>query len=308
MKKNALSLIALLAILLSTLTACVPQTAPTPAAEAVPASTSAPAEAAPAANPTEVSSSNSNTEIILATTTSTRDSGLLDTLLPEFEKSSGIKVKMVAVGSGAALTMGQEGNADVLLVHSPAAEEKYMEEGYGKDRVLVMHNDFVVVGPEDDPAGISGAATTADAFKAIADAGSIFVSRADNSGTHSKELAIWKQLSLTPEGDWYLQSGQGMGETLRIASEKACYTLTDRSTYLSLKDTLDLSILYEGEKSLLNIYHVITVNPDKHSNLNYDGAKAFADWIVSAETQKIIATFGTEKFGQPLFFADAENN
>lgn len=303
MKKNALSLITLLAILLSTLTACAPQTAPTPATEALPASTTA-----PAANPTEVSSSNSNTEIILATTTSTRDSGLLDALLPEFEKSSGIKVKMVAVGSGAALTMGQEGNADVLLVHSPAAEEKYMEEGYGKDRVLVMHNDFVVVGPEDDPAGISGAATTADAFKAIEDAGSIFVSRADNSGTHSKELAIWKQLSLTPEGDWYLQSGQGMGETLRIASEKACYTLTDRSTYLSLKDTLDLSILYEGEKSLLNIYHVITVNSNKHTNLNYDGAKAFADWIVSPETQKTIATFGTEEFGQPLFFADAENN
>lgn len=302
MKKNVFSLIAVMAILLSAITACAPQPAP-----AAPTAAKAPVEAtkAPASATTQPTTVHLNTEIILATTTSTRDSGLLDVLLPEFEKTSGIKVKMVAVGSGAALALGQEGNADVLLVHSPAAEKKYMDDGFGKERVLVMHNDFIVVGPKADPAKIASAATTSDAFKAIAENKAIFVSRADNSGTNSKELAIWKELKLTPEGDWYLKSGQGMGETLRIASEKAGYTLTDRATYLSLKDTLDLTILYEGEKSLLNIYHVITVNPDKHKNINYDGAKAFADWIVSADTQKVISSFGAEKYGQALFFPDA---
>jgi tungstate transport system substrate-binding protein len=230
---------------------------------------------------------------------------LLDVLLPLFEKESGYKVKMVAVGSGAALMLGQQGNADVLLVHSPAAEKTYMAGGYGKERTLVMHNDFIIVGPKDDPAKIASAATAVDAVKAIATVKAIFASRADASGTNAEELTLWKAAGITPSGDWYLKTGQGMGDTLRITSEKGGYTLTDRATYLSLKDTLDLTILYQGDKSLLNIYHVITVNPDKFTNLNYAGGKAFADWMVSASTQKVIASYGVDKYGQQLFFPDA---
>jgi len=246
-----------------------------------------------------------NPEIILATTTSTRDSGLLDVLLPVFEKATGYTVKMVAVGTGEALKMGQEGNADVLLVHAPASEKEYMDGGYGKDRFLVMHNDFLIVGPAADPAKIAGSASTNDAYKAIANTQSIFVSRGDDSGTHKAELKIWKSAEITPEGEWYVVTGQGMGDTLRIASEKAGYTFVDRATYLSMKDTLDLAILYEGDKALLNIYHVITVNPEKWTNMNYEGAKAFADWIVSADVQKMIGEFGVDKFGQQLFVPDA---
>lgn len=247
-----------------------------------------------------------NSEIILATTTSTRDSGLLDILLPVFEKATGYTVKMVAVGTGEALKMGQEGNADVLLVHAPASEVEYMDGGYGKDRFLVMHNDFVIVGPAADPATITGSASTNDAYKAIAYTQSIFVSRGDDSGTHKAELKIWKSADITPEGEWYLVTGQGMGDTLRIASEKAGYTFVDRATYLSMKDTLDLAILYEGDQALLNIYHVITVNPEKWTNMNYEGAKAFADWIVSADVQKMIGEFGVDKYGQQLFIPDAD--
>ena len=245
------------------------------------------------------------TELILATTTSTRDTGLLDVLLPLFETKSGYKVKTVAVGTGQALKMGEEGNADVLLVHSPKSELDLLDKGFGKDRLLVMHNDYVIVGPKDDPAGIKDINDAVDAFKKIAEAKSTFVSRGDDSGTNKMELSLWKSDSITPEGDWYLQSGQAMGETLRIASEKVGYTLTDRGTYLVLRDTLQLDVLVEGDPVLLNIYHVITVNPDKWPKVNYIGAKAFADFLVSPDTQKLISEFGVDKFGQPLFITDA---
>ncbi len=249
-----------------------------------------------------------NSDLILATTTSTQDSGLLDVLIPLFEQQTGYAVKVVAVGTGAALQMGQEGNADVLLVHAPSSEKTYMEGGFGKDRFLVMHNDFIIVGPAADPAGINGAPTAVDAFKKIAASNSAFVSRGDDSGTNKMELSLWKTSSLDPAGEnpaWYIETGQGMGATLTIASEKSAYTLTDRATYLANKANLDLKILVEGDPALLNIYHVITVNPDLWPKVNYEGALAFAKWIISPDTQKVISTFGVEKFGQPLFFPDA---
>jgi tungstate transport system substrate-binding protein len=244
-------------------------------------------------------------DMILATTTSTQDSGLLDELIPVFQEDSGYVVKVVAVGSGEAMKMGEQGNADVLLVHSPAAEVAFMEAGNGSERTLVMHNDFIIVGPEADPAGIKGTATAADAFTKIAEAQAPFISRGDDSGTHKAELAIWKKAGITPEGDWYQESGQGMGATLKIASEKAAYTLSDRATYLANKDTLALSILVEGDAALLNIYHVIPVNPEKFPNLNAEGAKAFAAFLVSKKGQELIGKFGVEKFGSPLFTPDA---
>jgi len=244
--------------------------------------------------------------LILATTTSTQDSGLLDVLVPAFEKQSGFMVKTIAVGSGQAMTMGQKGEADVLLVHSPDAEKKFMEDGFGTRRLLVMHNDFVVVGPAADPAKIKGSKSTADAFKAIGAGGGTFISRGDNSGTHAKEKTLWKAAGVTAEGQaWYQQTGLGMGQTLNVASEKGFYTLTDRGTYLAMKKTLSLDILVEGDKNLLNVYHVIEVSQAKWPKVNAAGAKAFADFMVSAETQKTIETFGVEKFGSPLFFPDA---
>jgi tungstate transport system substrate-binding protein len=244
--------------------------------------------------------------IILATTTSTQDSGLLDVLIPIFEKKTGYFVKTIAVGSGQAMAMGRKGEADVLLVHSPAAEKKFVAEGYGVNRRIVMHNDFVVVGPAKDPAKIKGTKTAAEAFKKIASAGSLFLSRGDKSGTHSKELAIWKAAKINPEGQkWYQQTGLGMGQTLNVTSEKRGYTLTDRGTFLALKKNLDLDILVEGDAILLNVYHVIEVNPAKWPKVNVPGAKAFADFMVSKEAQDVIHTFGVEKFGSPLFFPDA---
>lgn len=247
-------------------------------------------------------------EIILATTTSTQDSGLLDVLVPVFQDKTGITVKTVAVGSGEALKMGEEGNADVLLVHSPAAEMTFMENGYGSSRTLVMHNDFIIVGPEADPAGIKGTVSAVEVMKMIANTAAPFISRGDDSGTHKMELGLWKKAELTPAGDWYQESGQGMGATLRIASEKAAYTITDRATYLANKDTLALAVLVEGDAALLNIYHVITVDAERWPKVNVAGGKAFADFLVSAEGQELIAGFGTEKFGQPLFTPDAGKN
>jgi len=244
-------------------------------------------------------------ELILATTTSTQDSGLLDVLVPEFEKLTGYQVKTVAVGSGQALTMGKEGNADVLLVHSPAAEKDFMDGGYGVDRRLVMHNDFIIVGPASDPAGTKNTTTAVDAMKAIAVAEAPFISRGDDSGTNKAELALWKKAGITPTGAWYQESGQGMGATLTIASEKGAYTLTDRATYLAQKDKLDLEILLEGDPALLNIYHVISVNPAKWPKVNAAGATAFADFLTSPDGQAMIGSFGVEKFGQPLFVPDA---
>lgn len=244
--------------------------------------------------------------IIMATTTSTQDSGLLDVLLPIFEKKTGYFVKTIAVGSGQAMAMGQKGEADVLLVHSPDAEKKFIADGYGINRRLVMHNDFIIVGPPSDPAGIKGMKLAAEAFKKIAASSAIFMSRGDNSGTHAKEKAIWKTAGIKAEGQkWYQQTGLGMGQTLNVASEKKTYTLADRGTYLALKKNLGLVILSEGDAILLNIYHVIEVNPAKWPKVNAAGAKAFAAFMVSKQTQKIIKTFGVDKFGSPLFFPDA---
>jgi tungstate transport system substrate-binding protein len=281
--------------------ACSSAASPSPQA-------SAPAASAPAASAAPVLAGvtpDVNSTLILATTTSTQDSGLLDVLVPAFEKATGYVVKTVAVGSGQAMTMGKECNADVLLVHSPAAEAEFMAAGSGVDRRLVMHNDFVIVGPASDPAAIKGTAKAADALAKIAAAEATFVSRADKSGTNSKELALWKAADITPKGAWYLESGQGMGATLQIASEKSGYTLTDRATYLATKDMLDLDILVEGEAGLLNVYHVISIDPAKCPGVNTAGATAFADYLVSADGQALIGEFGTEKFGQPLFVPDA---
>lgn len=247
-----------------------------------------------------------NPNIILATTTSTQDSGLLDVLVPLFEQQTGYKVQTVAVGTGAALKMGEEGNADVLLVHAPASEKTYMENGFGKDRFLVMHNDFIIVGPADDPAKIAGLGPR-QAFESIYNAGAVFVSRGDDSGTNKKELEFWAKASLDPKGQaWYIESGQGMGATLTIASEKAAYTLTDRATYLANKSNLQLEILLEGNNALLNVYHVMTVNPDKWPKINYEGGLAFAKWIAQPDVQKVIGEFGVDKYGAPLFFPDAD--
>ena len=244
--------------------------------------------------------------IILATTTSTQDSGLLDVLIPVFEKQTGYFVKTIAVGSGQAMAMGQKGEADVLLVHSPAAEKKFVAEGFGINRRFIMHNDYIIVGPPEDPAKIRGMKSSQESFRKIASAKTLFVSRGDNSGTHSKEREIWKAGGISAEGEkWYQQTGLGMGQTLNVAAEKKGYTLADRGTYLALKKNLNLDILVEGDAILLNIYHVIEVNPAKWPKVNTAGAKAFADFMVSNETQGIIKTFGVDKFGSPLFFPDA---
>ena len=300
-KRSVLERIAPLMTLVLVAAACSSAASPSPQAS-VPAASVAPASAAPAS---AAATPDVNRTLILATTTSTQDSGLLDVLVPAFELSTGYVVKTVAVGSGQAMAMGKECNADVLLVHSPAAEVEFMDAGSGIDRRLVMHNDFVIVGPAADPAGIKGTPKAADALAKIAAAEATFVSRADKSGTNAKELALWKAANITPKGAWYLESGQGMGPTLQIASEKGGYTLTDRATYLAMKDKLNLDILVEGEAGLLNVYHVISVNPAKCPGVNTAGATAFADYLVSADGQALIGEFGTEKFGQPLFVPDA---
>jgi len=247
-----------------------------------------------------------NPELILATTSSTQDSGLLDVLVPMFQTQTGYKVKTIAVGSGAAMAMGEKGEADVLLVHSPADEAKFMDAKHGIDRKLVMHNDFIILGPKTDPAGIKGIKVATDAFKKIAEKKTLFVNRGDKSGTDSKEQSIWKAASLTPAGQsWYQVSGQGMGASLAIASEKQAYILSDRATFLSNVKGDNLVILVEGDTILLNIYHVIQVNPNKTDKINAAGAKAFADFMVAKATQDVIAKFGVDRYGAPLFFPDA---
>lgn len=254
-------------------------------------------------------------DLLLVSTTSTQDSGLLDALLPAFTTQTGYNVQLVAVGSGQALKLGEQGNADVLLVHSPAAEKEFIANGFGIDRRLVMHNDFVIVGPPSDPAALHSQPfdtaqdkpTLDSVFKKIYSSASTFVSRGDESGTHVKELALWKRAGLDPHGQpWYLETGQGQGATLSVASEKSAYALTDRGTFLAYKSNVDLEILVEGDPFLLNVYHVITVNPERFPNMNLDGAMAFADFITSAAGQQIIEKFGVEKYGQPLFFPDAD--
>ena len=244
--------------------------------------------------------------IILATTTSTQDSGLLDELIPLFEKQTGYVVKTIAVGSGQAIAMGKRGEADVLLVHSPEAEKALVADGAGIHRRIVMHNDFVLVGPAADPAGLAKR-TAAEAFQRIAGSKSLFLSRGDNSGTHAQELKIWKLAGLAPEGQpWYQQTGQGMGQTLAIAAEKKAYTLSDRGTYLALQKKLGLPILHEGDPSLRNVYHVIEVNPTRFPKVNATGSRAFADFLVSKAIQERIKEFGIAIYGSPLFFPDAD--
>jgi tungstate transport system substrate-binding protein len=249
-----------------------------------------------------------NPGIILATTTSTQDSGLLDELIPIFEQETGYVVKIIAVGTGKALTMGREGNADVLLVHAPTSEKEFMEGGYGEERFLIMHNDFVIVGPPNDPADVKGVQDPVAAMVNISAMQAAWISRGDDSGTNKKEMSFWEKVQITIDSDWFLESGQGMGATLQIASEKDAYTLTDRATYLFLKDDLYLDILVEGDESLLNVYHVITVNPKLWENVNNEGAKALAAFLISDKTQDMIREYGVEKFGQPLFFPDADKS
>jgi tungstate transport system substrate-binding protein len=246
-------------------------------------------------------------DVILGTTTSTQDSGLLDELVTLFEDQTGYHLIPIAVGSGAAMEMGERGEADVLLVHSPAAEEKFMDAGYGVNRHLVMYNDFIIVGPEDDPAGVKDTATALDAMRAIRESESTFVSRGDDSGTHKLELSLWERAGIEPGGSWYQESGTGMGETLSIANERDAYTISDRGTYLSQGDRLELVILSEGDKALINVYHVIAVNPERYDTINSAGAQAFIDFMLDPATQEMIGEFGTDEFGQPLFTPCADN-
>jgi tungstate transport system substrate-binding protein len=244
------------------------------------------------------------TALILATTTSTQDSGLLDVLIPEFEKNNNYNVKTIAVGTGQALEMGTRGEADVLFVHAPAAEQILVDSGDAVNRQKVMYNDFILVGPVEDPAKVKSGSVP-EALKKITESDSIFVSRGDDSGTHKKELELWKNSSLDPKSleSGYIEAGQGMGATLQIAAEKKGYTLTDRATFLAQKKNMpDTEILVEGDESLLNIYHVMQVNKEKHDKVNAEGAKAFVQFMVAEDTKKIIKEFGKDQFGEPLFF------
>jgi tungstate transport system substrate-binding protein len=245
-------------------------------------------------------------EVILATTTSTYDSGLLDALEPIFEDQMGYDLKVIPVGSGQALAMGERGDADVLLVHAPSSELELVEGEAAINRQLVMHNDFIIVGPEDDPADIEGMTSAADAFATIYESESTFISRGDDSGTHKKEKAMWEDAGLDPEGQsWYKQSGQGMGSTLQIANQKDAHTLSDRGTYLAQSENLELVVLVEGDPVLFNVYHVMQVNPQRFDKENDEGGAAFVDFMTSEEVQDIIGKFGVDKFGQPLFIPDA---
>lgn len=243
-------------------------------------------------------------EVILATTTSTQDSGLLDVVIPAFEKKTGYKIKTISVGTGQALAMGEKGEADVLLVHAPEAEKKVVASGAAINRRMVMHNDFVLVGPAEDSAQIKGKSVV-DSLKAISGAKASFISRGDDSGTHKLEQNLWKATGIKPQGNsWYQEAGAGMGQTLKIADEKKGYTMADRATYLAQAKNISLKVLVEGDAKLLNIYHVMEVNPEKFNKVNKEGAKAFADYLLSSEGQALIAAFGKDKYGQALFTAD----
>jgi tungstate transport system substrate-binding protein len=239
--------------------------------------------------------------IILSTTTSTQDSGLLDVLVPLFEKQTGYSVKTVSVGTGQALALAAKGDADVVLVHAPDLEKKYVAEGKLLNRRLVMYNDFVIIGPKDDRAKVRSMKSAAGALKAIAQAKANFVSRGDNSGTHVLEKSLWKAAGIEPKGSWYIEAGQGMGATLGIANERSAYTITDRGTYLAYGKRISLPVLVEADRALLNIYSVMEVNPANGPRINSEGGKAFADFMIAPQTQNVIRTFGVEKFGQSLF-------
>jgi tungstate transport system substrate-binding protein len=251
--------------------------------------------------PTTQAADSKDKNVILSTTTSTQDSGLLDVLVPLFEKQTGYSVKTVSVGTGQALAMAAKGDADVALVHAPSLEKKHVADGKLLNRRLVMYNDFVIIGPKEDPAKIKPAKTALAALKLIEQSKSSFVSRGDNSGTHNLEKTLWKEAGIQPKGDWYIEAGQGMGATLNIANERNAYTITDRGTYLALRNRVTLPILVKGDKVLLNIYSVMEVNPSNGPRVNAAGGKAFADFMVAPQTQNVIKNFGVEKFGQPLF-------
>jgi len=239
--------------------------------------------------------------VILSTTTSTQDSGLLDVLVPMFERQAGLTVKTISVGTGQALALAARGEADVTLAHAPGVEKKYVDEGKMRNRRLVMYNDFVIIGPEDDPAKIKGLPKATDALKRIAQSQSRFVSRGDTSGTHVLEQGLWKQAGVEPQGAWYIESGQGMGAALGIANDRRAYALTDRGTFLAFQKRITLPILVEKDRPLLNIYSVMEVNPANGPRVNAAGGKAFADFMLLPEVQAVIRTFGVDKYGQPLF-------
>ncbi len=267
------------------------------------------ASPSPVAEPTAPSAAQGKaaTQFILATTTSTEDSGLLAFILPDFESKYGVTAEVVAVGTGQALSLGESGDADVLLVHARAREDAFMEAGHGSRREDVMYNDFVILGPPQDPAGIRGQGDAARALQMIAESESPFVSRGDDSGTHTKEKALWAAAGLEPAGDWYISAGQGMGAVLTMANEELAYTLSDRATYLNrtLEGT-DLEILVEGDPILFNPYGVMAVNPEKGDHIKADLANQFIDWIISVPTQEMIGQFGVEEFGSSLFTPDSE--
>lgn len=239
--------------------------------------------------------------VMLSTTTSTQDSGLLDVLVPLFEKKSGYKVKTISVGTGKALELAAKGEADAVLVHAPSLEKKYVASGKLLNRRLVMYNDFVFVGSKKDPARVKSSNSSAEAIKRIAASRAKFVSRGDDSGTHNREKSLWKAAGVMPKGEWYIESGQGMGATLRIANDRDAYTLTDRATYLAFQKRLEIVVLLEGDQPLLNIYSVMEVNPANSPRVNTAGGKAFADFMVSPDAQSVIKTFGLDKYGRPLF-------
>jgi tungstate transport system substrate-binding protein len=291
--------IAILSVLLL-LSGCAPAAAPAP--------TSAPGAPTAAPQPTPVPRTGSDKDIILATTTSTQDSGLLDVLVPMFQQQTGYNVKTISVGTGAALALGARGEADVVLVHAPPAEVQWMAQGNGTERLLVMHNDFIIVGPPSDSAKIKGDTDAVAAMKKIADAKAPFVSRSDNSGTNQLELQLWQKAGVDPNGQpWYIESGTGMGQTLIIADQRDAYTSSDRATWLAFSNRVELPIMVEGDPALLNVYHVMPVNPAKFPNvpINTTGGKVFADFMVAPETQKVIGEFGKDKYGQQLFVPDA---
>jgi tungstate transport system substrate-binding protein len=249
-----------------------------------------------------------NMTLILSTTTSTQDSGLLDYLMPRFEEETGIEVKVVAVGTGKAIKMGEDGEADVLLVHAKSSEEEFVKAGHGPERFDVMYNDFVLVGPKDN-ISIGGQTATDNiigALRFIAENQIKFISRGDDSGTHKKELDVWKASGIEPAGDWYISAGKGMGEILQMASEMQAYTLTDRATYLSMKEKLELDIAIQGDGNLFNQYGVIQVNPNKSDKINAVGAERFIQWILSENVQKLIGEFGKDKYGESLFVPNAK--
>lgn len=243
--------------------------------------------------------------IVLATTTSTQDTGLLDTLVPAFEKKYGVSVKVVSVGTGAAIEMGKRGDADVLLVHSRKSEDEFVDQGYGVNRKDVMYNFFFLVGPKDDPAKVASTKDAVSAMTAIANSGSTFVSRGDDSGTHKKEKTIWDIANIKPQGQkWYLEVGQGMGATLTMANEKGAYTLVDSGTWYAFQDKVNMKIVLQGDKALFNPYGVIAVNPAKYPNIHHNTAMAFVEYITSEEGQNIIKNY--KKDGYQLFMPDAK--